>query len=152
VFTTPPGSVISTEAAHAFVGHAVESPRFRLCFCLFSSTHSRSRHFDRSCSRFCEQRSGEIRFSTHTPPSHIRAAAVASSRRHPDTEPAQKYISKKRKILGSEKVSIKTPQFTTNPPQLNHDLPSRNTTKTQKPPAKTPLHHTKKIISQSTKN
>jgi hypothetical protein len=27
---------------------------------------SKNRHFDRSCSRFCEQRSGEIRFSTHT--------------------------------------------------------------------------------------
>jgi hypothetical protein len=27
---------------------------------------SPSRHFDRSCSRFCEQRSGETRFSTST--------------------------------------------------------------------------------------
>src|SRR5439155_24491808 len=26
------------------------------------------RHFDRSCSRFCEQRSGEIRFSTTAAP------------------------------------------------------------------------------------
>src|SRR6266567_3102726 len=26
----------------------------------------KNRHFDRSCSRFCEQRSGEIRFSTQT--------------------------------------------------------------------------------------
>jgi hypothetical protein len=33
-------------------------------------THPKNRHFDRSCSRFCEQRSGEIRFSTQQHPSH----------------------------------------------------------------------------------
>jgi hypothetical protein len=31
---------------------------------LFSSTQTKDRRFDRSCSRVCEQRSGEIRFST----------------------------------------------------------------------------------------
>jgi hypothetical protein len=50
--------------------------------------------------------------------------------------PRQKYFSKRWKIFSSEKVSDKTPQITTNPPQLHHDLPSRNTTKTQKPLAK----------------
>jgi len=33
-----------------------------------SSAPPKSCHFDRSCSRFCEQRSGEIRFSTHPVP------------------------------------------------------------------------------------
>jgi hypothetical protein len=32
--------------------------------CFFSPPKPKNRHFDRSCSRFCEQRSGEIRFST----------------------------------------------------------------------------------------
>jgi hypothetical protein len=37
-----------------------------LCRCLFSLTRTQNRHFDRSCSRICEQCSGEIRFSTST--------------------------------------------------------------------------------------
>ena len=45
--------VISTDADH-------------VCRCRSSSTQTKNRHFDRSCSRFCEQRSGEIRFSTTT--------------------------------------------------------------------------------------
>ena len=37
------------------------------------STQTKSRHFDRSCSRLCEQRSGEIRFPTfnHSPTSTV---------------------------------------------------------------------------------
>src|SRR6266851_5051772 len=35
------------------------------CRCLFFLVQ-RNRHFDRRCSRFCEHRSGETRFSTHT--------------------------------------------------------------------------------------
>jgi hypothetical protein len=31
-----------------------------------TTQNQKNRHFDRSCSRFCEQRSGEIRFSTQT--------------------------------------------------------------------------------------
>src|SRR5260370_39572449 len=39
--------------------------------------NSKNRHFDRSCSQFYrEQRSGEIRFSTHTLPQPHRAFAV----------------------------------------------------------------------------
>jgi hypothetical protein len=47
--------VISTDADH-------------VCRCRSSSTQTKNRHFDRSCSRFCEQRSGEIRFSTTLSP------------------------------------------------------------------------------------
>jgi hypothetical protein len=33
----------------------------------------------------------------------------------------------------------KTPRFTKNPPQLHHDLPSKNTPEFVKPPAKLPF-------------
>jgi hypothetical protein len=47
-------------------------------------------------------------------------------------------------FFSTTKVSINTPQFTINPPQLHH---KNTTTKTQffaKPPAKTPIYHTRK--------
>src|SRR5271170_6538023 len=40
-----------------------------------------------------------------------------------------------------EKHPSKTPQLTSNPPQLHHKKPSRNHAFSQKPPEKTPLHH-----------
>jgi hypothetical protein len=71
------------------------------------------------------------------------ASLLASSRPHPATKAAQKYISKKRKILGGEKVSPKHHDSPRNSPQTHHDLPPQNTTKTQKPPANATLHHEK---------
>jgi hypothetical protein len=59
----------------------------------------------------------------------------------PDTGARKKYISKRGKFSGGEKVSVKNHDLPRNSPQLHHDLPSQNNTKTQKPPAKTTLHH-----------
>jgi hypothetical protein len=42
-------------------------------------------------------------------------------------------------FLKAGKVSVNTPRFTTNPPQLHHDLPSRKQQKSAKPPAKLPF-------------
>jgi hypothetical protein len=42
------------------------------------------------------------------------------------------------------KSAVKTPQFTSNPPQLHHKKPARNHTFSQKPPEKTAFHHTQK--------
>jgi hypothetical protein len=36
----------------------------------------RNRHFDRGCSRFCEQRSGEIRFSTQSARTSASTSAI----------------------------------------------------------------------------
>jgi hypothetical protein len=69
---------------------------------------------------------------------------TSSLRRHP----SKKYISKNRKILDREKVSSKHHDLPRNSPQLHHELPSKNTTKTQNPPVKTALHH-KNIFSDS---
>jgi hypothetical protein len=40
-----------------------------------------------------------------------------------------------------EKVSLNTPHFTSNPPQLHHKKTTLKTHIFTKPPAKTPLHH-----------
>jgi hypothetical protein len=57
--------------------------------------------------------------------------------------PGPKIYLKKRKFLGSEKVSVNTPRFTINPPQTHHDLTIKKHHKIAKPPAKTHLHHKK---------
>ncbi len=76
--STPPPSVISTGDGSRFAREAewrnpllYRSPLpaqyvFCFCRCLFSLNPTKNRHFDRSSSRFCEMRSGETRFSTHT--------------------------------------------------------------------------------------
>jgi hypothetical protein len=71
------------------------------------------------------------------------AVAVAVVFPHPPTNKFQNRGVK----FASQKVVIKTPQFTTNPPQLHHKLPSKKTPKTAKPPAKTPLHQPEKNYS-----
>jgi hypothetical protein len=48
-------------------------------------------------------------------------------------------VQKSGAFLEPEKVSVSTPQFTTNPPQLHHDLPTRKRSKSAKPPAKLPF-------------
>jgi hypothetical protein len=53
----------------------------------------------------------------------------------------KKILQKVGMFLGGEKVSIKHHDLPRNSPQLHHDLPSQNTTKTQNPPAKTALHN-----------
>jgi hypothetical protein len=40
-----------------------------------------------------------------------------------------------------DKVSVKTPRSPHTPPQIHHNLPSRNTPKTEKSPIKPTLHH-----------
>jgi hypothetical protein len=55
-----------------------------------------------------------------------------------------------------DKVSVKTPRSPHTRPQIHHNLPSRNTPKTEKSPIKPPLHHkplfpcksARKIVSQ----
>jgi hypothetical protein len=42
------------------------------------------------------------------------------------------------------KTAVKTPQLTSNPPQLHHKKPSRNHPFFSKSPEKTPLHHAEK--------
>jgi hypothetical protein len=54
------------------VAFPVLTPRSKKC------SISKKCHFDRSCSRLCEQRSGEIRFPTHTPPAQQRAVVFLS--------------------------------------------------------------------------
>jgi hypothetical protein len=49
-------------------------------------------------------------------------------------------------------VTVNPPAFTTHSPQTHHKITTLNTTFSQKPPAKTPIHHaeknTSKIISR----
>jgi hypothetical protein len=55
-----------------------------------------ARHFDRSGPQpYRWPRSGEIRFYPYLPPSYNRIVTVARSQPHPDTEAAEKYISKR---------------------------------------------------------
>jgi hypothetical protein len=61
---------------------------------------------------------------------------------------AQKYISKKRKILDRKKVSFKHHDLPRNSPQLHHDLPSPKHHKNAKTLQKTHLHH-ENIFSDS---
>ena len=102
--SSPLKTIISTEAAHAPVSRAVENrgPR-QLCWwgerypllygyrpptptllplSVLPPHPQRNRHFDRSCSRFCEQRSGEIRFSTQNLPAR---QAEATNPREPSS-------------------------------------------------------------------
>jgi hypothetical protein len=67
----------------------VRLPLLLLLPCPPSPPKPKDRHFDRSCSRLCEQRSGEIRFSTstvrqppHRPPT-IASAFLSDPRRRP---------------------------------------------------------------------
>jgi hypothetical protein len=48
-----------------------------------------------------------------------------------------KIYTKSGRFLRPEKAPCKTPRVITNPPQLHHDLPSKNTPKSSKNPAKT---------------
>jgi hypothetical protein len=41
-------------------------------------------------------------------------------------------------------VVVNPPRFTSNQPQIHHDLPPRRTTKSAKRPAKTHVHHANK--------
>src|SRR6266481_2992520 len=65
--------------ACSFVCHPVRDLLLLLPLLLSlpSLSHTTKCHFDRSCSRLCEQRSGEIRFSPKPSPSQHRALAVA---------------------------------------------------------------------------
>jgi hypothetical protein len=47
-------------------------------------------------------------------------------------------------VFGAEKVSVNTPQFTINPPQLHHKNTTLKTQVFAKPPAKTAFHHGQK--------
>jgi hypothetical protein len=52
-----------------------------------------------------------------------------------------------------QKVSGNFPRFTSNSPQLHHDLPSTNTTKFAKYPTKIAFHHTQLFPAfEATKN
>jgi hypothetical protein len=50
--------------------------------------------------------------------------------------------------FGAEKLTAKTPHHTSKPPRSHHKLPPSKHPKSAKPPAKTSLHHNKKIISK----
>jgi hypothetical protein len=50
------------------------------------------------------------------------------------------------------KVTVSKPRLPRKPPQLHHDLPPRNTPKTQKPPAKTTFLPPKLFCKQNTEN
>jgi hypothetical protein len=123
LFSPQQKHVISTEAAHAFVSCAAEKsaslpgrpPSQRrafvfaflfvipqrsggICFCFSILPYQENRHFDRSCPRFSEQRSGEIRFSTLAPPQPIQSVLYATSiiahknQPHPSLESAEKSL------------------------------------------------------------
>ena len=72
-----------------FVSHAVEEPALSLpkgpavalaLAVAFFLSKPENRHFDRSCSRLCEQRSGEIRFSTEGPTNQLIPQRLRPSR------------------------------------------------------------------------
>jgi len=56
-------------------------------------------------------------------------------------EPSKNKLQKPVLLSDREKVTVSRPRLPRNPPQIHHDLPSRNTKKTQISPIKTPFHH-----------
>jgi hypothetical protein len=57
------------------------------------------------------------------------------------SSPRKNKIQKAVLFLDPEKVTVGGPRLPHVPPQIHHDLPSRNTPKTPKTPTKTPFHH-----------
>jgi hypothetical protein len=67
-----------------------KAKRRRSCPCLFlSQSKTKTRHFDRSRSRFCDRRSGEIRFSTTSvsPPTPRFCLCLSPGQNRPDPAP-----------------------------------------------------------------
>jgi hypothetical protein len=64
----------------------------------------------------------------------------------------QKKCSKGVLLSERRKVTVSKPRLPRKPPQLHHDLPPRNTPKTQKPHAKTTFPPPKFFGKQNTEN
>jgi hypothetical protein len=52
-------------------------------------------------------------------------------------------------FFAAGKVSVNSPRFTSNPPQIHHKKPHLKTQFFAKPPAKTPFDHTEKNNAKS---
>jgi hypothetical protein len=59
----------------------------------------------------------------------------------PSSPGPENKVQKGVPCLDRQKVTVNAPRLPRNPPQIDHNLPPRNTPKTQKPPIKTPFHH-----------
>jgi hypothetical protein len=74
--------------------------------------------------------------------------AEPNSQKFPKWESLKNKLRKKWHVFRARILTINSPAFTSNPPQLHHKKPTSNHPFSPKPPAKTRSHHPQKITPE----